>query len=87
MLGLPTSDWGARPLNPGQVLTAAPVAGDWRCVGEIDHVFTHFGLTLQIWRRDGSADLDDAVWTPRADLAALPSVFLKAAKAGLDRLI
>jgi A/G-specific adenine glycosylase len=78
MLALPTGDWtGARP---------APPAGDWRRMGEVEHVFTHFALTLEVWR--GEADIADGIWTPLARAGeGLPSVFLKALRAGLDRLI
>jgi len=87
MLGLPTSDWGAGPLDDRQALAAAPVPGDWRPVGAIEHVFTHFALTLDIWRCDDGASFDGANWTPAQGLGVLPSVFLKAARAGLDRLV
>ena len=86
MLGLPTSEWRAGPLDPDQVLAAAPRLGDWRRMGEIEHVFTHFALTLQVWRCD-AGETEDAVWTPLSSLQVLPTVFLKAARAGLDRLI
>ena len=86
MLGLPTSDWRAAPLSAREAMAAAPAAGDWRQVGAIDHVFTHFSLVLEVWRCDGAA-MSEAVWTKVAGLEALPSVFLKAAKAGLDRLV
>ena len=86
MLGLPTSAWVGKPLSAGEALAAAPAPGDWREAGEVDHVFTHFSLTLQVWRCDG-AEMEDAIWTPRSGLGALPSVFLKAARAGLERLI
>ena len=65
---------------------AAPVAGDWRPVGEIEHVFTHFALTLTVWRYDDGAAFEDAIWTPERGLGVLPSVFLKAARAGLGHL-
>lgn len=76
MLGLPTTDWG--PDAPD--LSQAPVAAVWRPVGRIEHVFTHFNLTLEIYRAEGDGDF---VWTRLEDLGALPSVFLKAARAGL----
>jgi len=81
MLALPTSDWRAEPFNRAEALAAAPVAADWRAAGEIRHVFTHFALTLAIYRADG--DWEAAIWTRRADLEAMPSVFLKAAKKAL----
>jgi len=87
MLGLPTSAWRSSLLTASEAVAAAPAAGDWRHVGAIEHVFTHFALTLEVWRCDGDAAVDDVVWTPLSDLSVLPSVFLKAALGGLDRLI
>jgi A/G-specific adenine glycosylase len=51
----------------------------------VEHVFTHFSLTLQLLRAEG--DGDGVIWSARRDLDALPSVFLKAAKAGLSNLL
>jgi A/G-specific adenine glycosylase len=81
MLGLPTSDWRAEPFREAEAIAAAPVAADWRPAGEIRHVFTHFALTLQVYRAQG--DWADAIWTKRAELEAMPSVFLKAARRAL----
>jgi A/G-specific adenine glycosylase len=54
-------------------------------MGEIEHVFTHFSLTLRLLRAEGEAG--GVIWTPREALGALPSVFLKAARAGLNGLL
>jgi A/G-specific adenine glycosylase len=85
MLGLPTSDWRAQPFTDREAVAAAPAAADWRPVGEVEHVFTHFSLTLRLFRAEGQAA--DVIWTKRGGLDALPSVFLKAAKAGLNTLL
>jgi A/G-specific adenine glycosylase len=85
MLGLPTSDWRGDPWSDDEAIAAAPVAAAWRDRGAIEHVFTHFSLTLRVFAADGASD-GDFVWTPREGLGALPSVFLKAALAG-ERLI
>jgi A/G-specific adenine glycosylase len=85
MLGLPTSDWRGAPWSDDEAVAAAPVAAAWRDRGAIEHVFTHFSLTLRVFAADGAND-DDFVWTPREGLSALPSVFLKAALTG-ERLI
>ena len=82
MLALPTSDWRDRPWSDAESLAAAPVDAPWRPVGEIEHVFTHFALTLRVFRAEG--DWDGALWTPLAGLEAMPSVFLKAARRGLS---
>jgi len=85
MLGLPTSDWRSTPWSDEEALAVAPVAAAWRDRGVVEHVFTHFSLTLRVFAADGAND-GDFVWTPRSGLGALPSVFLKAARAA-DRLI
>lgn len=71
MLGLPTSDWSEAPD------ATPPVAADWREFGEIEHVFTHFQLTLEV--RGASGAWPGVVWTkPDVAARALPSVFRKA---------
>ena len=87
MLALPTTDWRAAPWTDSEVVAAAPIRADWRPAGEIDHTFTHFTLTLRVWRCETDGDIAGAEWSSRAGLAALPSVFLKAARAGLARLV
>jgi A/G-specific adenine glycosylase len=88
MAALPTSDWLSRPLTSAEARAAAPAPADWRAMGEIEHVFTHFSLTLSILRAEVSGDLDGATWTPLAQAGeGLPSVFLKALRAGLGRLV
>lgn len=78
MLALPTSEWGEAPeVSP-------PLEADWRPAGEIEHVFTHFALTLQVVRAEVSGDFEGAIWTRRAEAGdGLPSVFLKALRVGL----
>lgn len=70
MLGLPTSDWSSTPD------AAPPVPADWREAGAIEHVFTHFSLTLTVSTAAGEGDF---IWTPVEEaLSALPTVFRKA---------
>mgnify|MGYP002779545472 CR=1 FL=1 len=76
MLGLPTSAWRTEPLTSEALVDAAPVSGAWRVLGEVEHVFTHFALTLTVLEAEADPP-PGAVLT--ADLSALPSVFLKAA--------
>ncbi|MFI4975264.1 MAG: A/G-specific adenine glycosylase [Caulobacterales bacterium] len=80
MLALPTSDWTARPWTAAQALAAAPVRADWRDCGSVEHVFTHFTLTLRVFRAE--ADWPGGLWRPLRELEHMPSVFLKAARAG-----
>ena len=75
MLGLLTGDWGAAPLG------SPPVEADWRDAGAVEHVFTHFSLTLSVRVAEGRGDF---IWTEEeAALKALPTVFAKALTRGL----
>ena len=85
MLALPTTDWRAERFSDAEALAAAPADADWRGAGEVEHGFTHFTLTLRLLRAEG--DADGVIWSSRRDLDGLPSVFLKAARAGLTRLV
>jgi A/G-specific adenine glycosylase len=85
MLALPTSAWRSDRWTDPEAFAVAPAEAAWRAVGEVEHGFTHFTLTLQLLRAEGEAD--DVIWTPRRGLDALPSVFLKAARAGLSNLL
>jgi A/G-specific adenine glycosylase len=59
---------------------APPVEAQWREAGAIEHVFTHFALTLNVWAaRD---KLPEAALRAPAATAALPSVMRKALDAG-----
>ena len=72
MLGLPTSAWD----EAGAGVEAASVPADWRPTGEVEHVFTHFALTLTVFEASGQGDF---IWMDEAEAAqALPSVFRKA---------
>ena len=76
MVGLPTSDW-----TEGLPDAAPPLAADWTDAGAVDHVFTHFSLTLSVRVATGQGDV---LWVPEAEaLAALPTVFRKALERGL----
>ncbi len=76
MTGLPTSDWSVSAVE-----ATPPIAADWREAGAIDHVFTHFSLTLTVRVAEGGGDY---LWAdPEAALASLPTVFRKALERGL----
>jgi A/G-specific adenine glycosylase len=85
MLALPTTEW--RPAAPSREdsLRAAPAAA-WRTAGAVEHVFTHFALTLEVWRAEASSRDAALLWLPEDEGArALPSVFLKALRRGLEQ--
>ena len=76
MMGLPTSGWSNDAPS-----VAPPVAADWREAGSVEHVFTHFSLTLTVRVAEGRGDF---IWTdPDEALASLPTVFRKALERGL----
>lgn len=82
MLGLPTSDW-----TTGDPSDAPPLAADWREAGTVDHVFTHFGLTLTVRTATGGAP-DGRRWMEiEAARAALPTVFAKALDRGMSGIL
>jgi A/G-specific adenine glycosylase len=86
MLALPSTAWTAKPAK--DAAAQAPFAADWRPAGEIEHVFTHFSLTLGVLRAQAPARDGDLIWTSVKEAAdSLPSVFRKALLAGLSRLI
>lgn len=81
MLALPTTDWGDAPTP------APPVPASWTSAGAVEHVFTHFSLTLSVEVaevEEVSGSRPALVWIPEADArAAMPTVFRKA----LDRAL
>ena len=71
MLGLPTSDWADALPDPN-----FPSQANWQEIGEVRHVFTHFALTLTVWRAETTEPLTPA----KVAADGLPSVFAKALK-------
>jgi A/G-specific adenine glycosylase len=67
----------------------APVAAEWREIGAVSHVFTHFALTMRVVTAEGDADVAGEWWpVERVADAGLPTVFAKAAAlAGGDQLM
>ncbi len=77
MRALPSGPWTAD--DPG--IADAPFDADWRPIGRVGHVFTHFALDLAIVAAPAPAEMPDGEWWPLADLASagLPTLFAKAA--------
>jgi A/G-specific adenine glycosylase len=76
MVGLPTSDWTETTPD-----IRPPVAADWIDAGAVEHVFTHFSLTLTVRVATGQGDF---IWMPEEGAsAALPTVFRKALERAL----
>ncbi len=82
MRGLPGGGWGESPEQ------AAPADADWRPIGTVEHVFTHFSLSLDVMAAEFSArpaiDLTDALWWPieTIEQAGLPTLYARAAALG-----
>jgi A/G-specific adenine glycosylase len=82
MRALPGGGWGkiAEP--------APPAEADWRPIGTVDHVFTHFSLSLDVMAAEFPArsaiDLPDGQWWPveTIEQAGLPTLYARAAALG-----
>jgi A/G-specific adenine glycosylase len=76
MRALPSGPWTAD--DPG--LDGAPMATDWRAIGEVEHVFTHFALKLRVVAAEVDCDAEGEWWPiARIAEAGLPSLFARAA--------
>jgi A/G-specific adenine glycosylase len=67
---------------------AEPIAAAWQEAGSVDHVFTHFALTMRLLCAEAEGrlpDRDGALWWPadRIGEAGLPTLFAKLAARGL----
>ncbi len=84
MLEVPTTDWlPDDDIAPD--ITAAPFAADWRDLGRVSHVFTHFALTLTVYAAPAPMDLSvDGQWATWSELCALPSVMRKVVALALE---
>lgn len=78
MAALPTTEWRAKAWTRAEALKQAPAEGAWKKAGQVEHVFTHFALTLDVYAADASPT-GDGWW---GEASVLPTVFKKAAKAG-----
>jgi A/G-specific adenine glycosylase len=81
------TDW--RENAPENALAAAPPAQDpWRRAGAIDHVFTHFALTLDVYVASGEFAPDGGFFLSSKEMetAALPSLMRKVENCAKDAL-
>jgi len=83
MLELPGTPWRTERWDEASALALAPFAADWRRLGRVDHVFTHFALALEIYQAAPGKVPDEALdgrsLLPPGRLAgeALPSLMRK----------
>lgn len=73
MQALPSTPWRDEPWTKKEALAHAPAKGAWREAGAVEHVFTHFALTLEVWTQGA---------TPAKAPPGLPTVFRKAFERG-----
>lgn len=72
-----------------EALTQAPIPADWhKRLAQVTHTFTHFHLTLTVYRATAPADYqlpEGHWWSPPSELAgeALPTVMRKVVETGL----
>jgi A/G-specific adenine glycosylase len=80
MLGLPTTAWRGERLTEAEAMAAAPSEGDWRRIGAVEHGFTHFSLTLDVYRAVAAEPpSSDLTWLPLSRaIEETPSLFAKA---------
>jgi A/G-specific adenine glycosylase len=81
MLEIPGTSWREAPWTAAEALAQAPIALDWQpAAGEARHVFTHFALTMGLYRArlPARAKRPEGEWLAPAEAAhALPSVMRK----------
>ena len=96
MLALPSAAWADEAGETGNVEDRAAAVGsvvaaaEWCEGGSVDHVFTHFALTMRLLcakaeQRPGQQIGENEIWWPaeRIGEAGLPSLFAKLAQRGL----
>jgi A/G-specific adenine glycosylase len=77
MAGLPSTPWRDRKWPRLEALKQAPIKAAWVRAGQVRHVFTHFALTLDVYRAGGEP-CGEGWW---GQASVLPTVFKKAARA------
>ena len=78
MRALPGGDWG----DPPEAIP--PAAAPWRHVGTVEHVFTHFALSLDVMAADLPGRPVEGEWWPvdAIEAAGLPTLYARAAAFG-----
>jgi A/G-specific adenine glycosylase len=85
MAELPGTPWRERPWSAAEALEHAPMRAEWRDLGLIRHVFTHFELSLGVFRAQVPA-IQAEGWlseTAALEQEALPSVMRKCVRLAL----
>jgi A/G-specific adenine glycosylase len=79
MTELPGTPWRAEGWNETQAVALAPMQADWHKVGIVQHAFTHFELSIDVFAASVPQIIADGYLTPASALSgeALPSVMRK----------
>ena len=64
----------------------APAPAEWRDAGSVDHVFTHFALTMRLLCAAADQPGQEGIWWPveRLGEAGLPTLFARLAERGAE---
>jgi A/G-specific adenine glycosylase len=74
MAALPTTEWRTKKWTRALAFAHAPASANWKKIGQVEHVFTHFALTLDVY----AAQAEPAVEGWWGEASVLPTVFRKA---------
>jgi A/G-specific adenine glycosylase len=78
MRALPGGAWGVEAED------TPPSPATWRSLGAVEHVFTHFALTLELRAAETRAHVEGEWWSiDRLDEAGLPTLYTRAAALAL----
>ena len=79
MVELPGTAWRERSWPEAEAMTHAPMTVEWRRAGTVQHGFTHFALTIELFAAEVTRIEGDGFLHPRTrlDEVALPSVMRK----------
>jgi A/G-specific adenine glycosylase len=79
MVELPGTAWREGIWPASEAMTHAPMAADWQPVGQVQHGFTHFQLTIDLFAARVTTIAGDGFVHPleRLNEVALPSVMRK----------
>ncbi len=84
MLMPPSTPWTENDLAP--IVDHQPISADWRSIGAVRHVFTHFILELNVVRADLTGVSAEGEWSPVSSVldAGIPTVGRKALQLALQ---
>jgi A/G-specific adenine glycosylase len=87
MTELPGTAWRSKPWGEAEALATAPMAGQWRLAGQVEHGFTHFTLSIDVFAAQVAVIEAEGFLRDRTALGpeALPSVMRKCVEAVLQK--